>query len=72
MAVKANNAIRAGRLLIGTPYSELDCINFIKRIIRNSFGGVKDYTTAGTNALWNSYDMSAKYRDLTWNINYTY
>lgn len=24
------------------------------------------YTTAGTKALWNSYDMSAKYKDLTW------
>lgn len=66
MAIKANNAIRAGRLLIGTPYSELDCINFIKKIVRTSFGGVKDYTTAGTNALWKSAEASAKYRDLTW------
>lgn len=66
MAVKANNAIRAGRLLIGTPYAELDCINFIKKIIRTSFGGVPGYTTAGTNALWNSYNSAAKYKDLTW------
>lgn len=66
MAIKANNAIRTGRLLIGTPYNELDCINFLKKVIRTSFGGVKDYTTAGTNALWDSYDVSAKYRDLTW------
>lgn len=66
MAVKANNAIRAGRLLIGTPYSELDCINFLKKIIRTSFGGVKDYTTAGTNALWDSYNSATKYKDLTW------
>lgn len=64
--IKADNAIRAGRLLIGTPYADLDCINFIKKIIRSSFGGVKDYTTAGTNALWNSFNSAAKYRDLTW------
>lgn len=66
MAIKADNAVRTGRLLIGTPYSELDCINLIKKIIRSSFGGVKDYTTAGTNALWDSYNASAKYKDLTW------
>lgn len=66
MAIKADNAVRTGRLLIGTPYSELDCINFIKRVIRTSFGGEKGYTTAGTNALWNSYNSAAKYRDLTW------
>lgn len=66
MPVKYNNAIREARLLIGTPYSELDCINFIKKIIRSSFGGVKDYTTAGTNTLWDSYNASSKYRDLTW------
>ena len=64
--IKADNAIRTGRLLIGTPYAELDCINCIKKIIRSSFGGVKDYTTAGTNALWNSFNSAAKYRDLTW------
>lgn len=64
--IKADNAVRTGRLLIGTTYAELDCINFIKRIIRTSFGGVKDYTTAGTNALWNSYNSAAKYKDLTW------
>lgn len=64
--IKADNAVRTGRLLIGTPYAELDCINFIKRIIRTSFGGISGYTTAGTNALWKSYDMSPKYKDLTW------
>lgn len=64
--IKADNAVRTGRLLIGTTYAELDCINFIKRIIRTSFGGVKDYTTAGTNALWNSFNSAAKYKDLTW------
>jgi hypothetical protein len=64
--VKADNAVRTGRLLIGTPYAEIDCINFLKKIIRTSFGGVPGYTTAGTNALWNSYNSAAKYRDLTW------
>ena len=60
------DAIRVGRSLIGTPYSELDCINFIKKIIRSAPGGVPDYTTAGTNSLWDSYDMAAKYKDLTY------
>ena len=64
--VKAADAIQTARALIGTPYSELDCINLIKRVIRTAPGGVTSYTTAGTNSLWRSYDMSAKYRDLTW------
>ena len=54
------------RGLIGTPYKELDCINLIKRVIRTAPGGVKSYTTAGTNSLWDSFHSSAKYRDLTW------
>jgi len=53
------------RSLIGTPYSEMDCINLIKRVIRTAPGGVKSYTTAGTNTLWKSAEASAKYRDLT-------
>lgn len=64
--VKAADAIQTARALIGTPYGELDCINLIKRVIRTAPGGVPGYTTAGTNTLWRSYDMSAKYRDLTW------
>lgn len=64
--VKAQDAISAARALIGTPYSELDCINLIKRVIRTAPGGVPWYTTAGTNALWVSANASAKYRDLTW------
>lgn len=64
--IKSQDAIRIARSLIGTPYAELDCINLIKRVIRTAPGGVRDYTTAGTNALWNSFDMTAKYRDLTW------
>lgn len=64
--VKAADAIQTARALIGTPYGEIDCINLIKRVIRTAPGGVPGYTTAGTNTLWRSYDMSAKYRDLTW------
>lgn len=44
----------------------IDCINLIKKIIRTAPGGVSSYTTAGTNALWDSDANSAKYRDLTW------
>ena len=50
--VKAADAIQTARSLIGTPYSELDCINLIKRVIRTAPGGVPGYTTAGTNTLW--------------------
>lgn len=64
--IDATTAIRTARELIGTPYSELDCINLIKKIIRTAPGGDKHYTTAGTNDLWNSDSKSAKYRDLTW------
>jgi hypothetical protein len=66
MAIKASDAIRVARSLIGTPYSEIDCINLIKKVIRTAPGGAKDYTTAGTNTLWDSYESSGKYRDLTW------
>lgn len=64
--VKAIDAIAAARKLIGTPYVQLDCINLIKKVIRTSPGGVANYTTAGTNTLWRSYESSDKYRDLTW------
>ena len=64
--IQAEEAIRAARGLIGTAYSELDCINLIKKVIRTAPGGDKRYTTAGTNELWNSDSKSAKYRDLTW------
>ena len=63
--IKWQDAIREARLLIGTPYAQLDCINLIKKVIRTAPGGVKGYTTAGTNALWDSYQASAKYKDLT-------
>ena len=64
--IRYQDAIEIARSLIGTPYAELDCINLIKKIIRTAPGGVKGYTTAGTNSLWKSYTMSKKYKDLTW------
>ena len=62
----AEDAIREARKLLGTPYAQLDCINLIKAVIRRAPGGNPAYTTAGTNALWRSSEMTAKYRDLTW------
>ena len=64
--IDATTAIRTARGLLGTSYDELDCINLIKKVIRTAPGGDKNYTTAGTNALWESDKNSAKYRDLTW------
>ena len=64
--IKTQDAIATARALIGTPYSELDCINLIKRVIRTAPGGVPWYTTAGTNTLWRSYEAAGKYRDLIW------
>lgn len=64
--VKTMDAIRTARSLLGTPYSELDCIGLIVRVIRTSPGGVPTYRTAGTNTLWRSAEASTKYRDLTW------
>ena len=66
MPIKTDDAIHAARSLIGTPYSVFDCINLLKKVIRTAPGGVPGYTTAGTNSLWKSYDMSPKYKDLTW------
>lgn len=64
--IETGEAIRTARALIGTPYSELDCINLIKKVIRTAPGGDKRYTTAGTNELWNSFDSAPKYRHLIW------
>lgn len=64
--IKTKDAIRIARSLIGTPYAELDCINLIKAVIRKAPGGVKTYTTAGSNALWHSFDAAPKYKDLTY------
>lgn len=63
--IKASDAIRVARSLIGTPYRELDCVSLIKKVIRTAPGGVAGYTTAGTNTLWDSIDSAPKYRDLT-------
>ena len=62
--IKAKDAISVARSLIGTPYSELDCINLIKKVIRTAPGGVPNYTTSGTNGLWKSRELTKKYRDL--------
>lgn len=64
--IQTSEAIRTARALLGTSHADLDCINLIKKIIRTAPGGVSSYTTAGTNALWDSDANSAKYRDLTW------
>lgn len=64
--IQGEEAIRAARELIGTAYSELDCINLVKKVIRTAPGGDKHYTTAGTNELWNSFDSVPKYRHLIW------
>lgn len=66
--ISAKDAISCGRSLIGTPYSELDCINFIKKIIRISPGGDPKYTDAHVPALWDSYHSSRKYQHLTQQI----
>lgn len=64
--IQAKDAIEAARSLIGTPYSELDCINLIKKIIRISPGGDRKYTDAHVPALWASYNSSGKYKHLIW------
>lgn len=63
--IRAADAIAAARALIGTPYSELDCIGLIVRVIRTAPGGDPAYRCQGTNWLWRSVSNSAKYRDLT-------
>lgn len=64
--IKANNAIRTARLLIGTPYSEMDCIAFIRSVIKRTAGGDAAYRCEGTNWLWRSIDNASKYRHLVW------
>lgn len=64
--IRNEDAIAAARALIGTPYSELDCIGLIARVIRTSHGGDPTYRCQGTNWLWRSIDNSARFRDLTW------
>ena len=64
--IRAEAAIRTARRWIGTDYGTMDCINLIKKVIRTGAGGDRRYTTAGTNALWDSDGKCGKYRDLTW------
>lgn len=63
--IRAQDAIHAARRLIGTPYSEMDCMALIVQVIRNSPGGAADYRCQGTNWLWDSVKGSGKYRHLT-------
>lgn len=64
--IRAETAIRTARGWIGTDYGTMDCINLIKKVIRTGAGGDRHYTTAGTNALWDSDGKRGRYRDLTW------
>lgn len=64
--IKAHDAIRTARCLLGTPYKEMDCIALIRAVIKRTAGGVKDYRCEGTNWLWDSIDNSGKYQHLTW------
>lgn len=64
--IKHSDAIRTARILLGTPYKEMDCIALIRAVIKRSAGGVTDYRCEGTNWLWDSIGNSGKYRHLTW------
>ena len=64
--IQTKDAITTARSFLGTLYAQMDCINLIKAVIRCAPGGEPDYTTAGTNTLWNSDHAALKYRDLTW------
>lgn len=70
--IQTKDAITTARSFLGTPYAQMDCINLIKAVIRCAPGGEPDYTTAGTNTLWNSDHAAFKYRDLTWKQEGTY
>ena len=64
--IKTEKAIATARALLGTPYTQMDCIALIRAVIRRSEGGVGDYRCEGTNWLWRSIDNASKYRHLTW------
>lgn len=62
--IRARDAIKTARELIGAPYSKMDCMALIVQIIRQSPGGEKGYRCQGTNWLWDSVHGSGKYRHL--------
>ena len=64
--IEAKEAVRTARGLLGTPYSEMDCMALIRAVIRRSPGGASDYRCQGTNWLWSSVNNSGRYRHLTW------
>lgn len=64
--IKAHDAIRTARCLLGTSYKEMDCIALIRAVIKRTAGGVSDYRCEGTNWLWRSIKNSGKYRHLIW------
>lgn len=63
--IKASDAIRTARILLGTPYKEMDCMALIRAVIKRSAGGDKNYRCEGTNWLWKSIGNSGKYKHLT-------
>lgn len=63
--IKASNAIRTARILLGTPYSEMDCMALIRAVIKRTAGGDKNYRCKGTNWLWKSIGNYGKYKHLT-------
>lgn len=64
--IRAEDAIRTARSMIGTPYAQMDCMALVTQVIRKSPGGVKNYRCQGTNWLWESTGNRGKYRHLTW------
>ena len=65
--IQAEEAIRAARGLIGTSVQQRwTASTSSRRSSAPAPGGDKRYTTAGTNALWDSDSKRGKYRDLTW------
>ena len=65
--IRAEEAIRVARGLIGTSLQKRwTASTSSRRSSAPAPGGDKRYTTAGTNALWDSDSKSGRYRDLTW------
>lgn len=62
--IKAKDAIATARSLIGTPYTQMDCIGLVRAVIQRSPGGDPGYRCEGTNWLWDSIKNSGKYRHL--------